>query len=467
MTADPRFLELVTPELLARHDRPGPRYTSYPTAVEFAGDFTEADYRERLFEADHRAGEPLSLYVHVPFCPRRCAFCGCHSLGAAGPGQCDDYLLRVYRELDLLAAALPARRRVVQYHWGGGTPTTLDLAQMEALHGRVARYFQLTPDVEAAVEINPQATSAVQLELLRRLGFNRLSFGIQDLDADVLAASGREMDVRRALGLLDRARELGFASINFDLIYGLPRQTLESFGATLDRVVGLQPDRLAIYSFAHLPRIRPNQRAMDQALLPGRELKFALFALAIRRLLSAGYVQVGMDHFALPGDELGRAATEGRLFRNFMGYTVHRAQDMVGVGLSAIGSVASAFCQNHKEIASYVAALDAGRFPIERGLRLSEDDRIRQLAITELMCNFRLDFAALGARFGIDAAAYFQAEQAALAAPDGPVDHGFATVLPAGIEVTPLGRLFVRNICMVFDRYLGKAGDRPAFSRTV
>ncbi|HUT76174.1 MAG TPA: oxygen-independent coproporphyrinogen III oxidase [Polyangia bacterium] len=467
MTAALSFLDQVTPELLARHDRPGPRYTSYPTALEFTEDYTAADYRERLFEADHRAGEPLSLYVHVPFCPQRCSFCGCHSLGAASPDQCDDYLLRVYRELDLLAAALPARRRVVQYHWGGGTPTTLDLAQIEALHGRVARHFQLTPDVEAAVEVNPQATSAEQLALLRELGFNRLSFGIQDLDPDVLAASGRVMDVRRALGLLDRARELGFESVNFDLIYGLPGQTLESFGATLDRIVGLQPDRLAIYSFAHLPAIRPNQRTIDPAGLPGRELKFALFALALRRLLLAGYLQVGMDHFALPRDEMGRAAAERRLFRNFMGYTVHRAPDMVGVGLSAIGSVAGAFSQNHKELAAYTAALDEGRFPVERGLRLSVDDRIRQLAITELMCNFRLDFADIGARLGIDAGAYFEAERSALAAPDGPVEHGFVSVSPAGIEVTPLGRLFVRNVCMAFDRYLQKADQRPAFSRTI
>jgi oxygen-independent coproporphyrinogen-3 oxidase len=467
MTADPSFLDRVTPELLARHDRAGPRYTSYPTAVEFTEEFTEVDYRERLFEADRQAGEALSLYVHVPFCPRRCAFCGCHSLGAASPGQCDDYLLRLGRELDLLAAHLPARRRLVQYHWGGGTPTTLDLRQMEALHGSVARHFQLTADVEAAVEINPQATSTEQLELLRRLGFNRLSFGIQDLNPDVLAASGRELDLRHALGLLDRTRELGFESMNFDLIYGLPRQTLESFGATLDRVVALQPDRLAIYSFAHLPTIRPNQRSIDPAELPDRELKFALFALAIRRLLSAGYVQVGMDHFARPGDELGRAADQGRLFRNFMGYTVHRAPDMVGVGLSAIGSVAGAFCQNHKDITTYCAALDAGRFPVERGLRLGADDRIRQLAITELMCNFRLDFADLGARFGIDGGAYFEAERTVLTAPGGPVEQGFATVSASGIEVTPLGRLFVRNICMAFDRYLQQADQRPAFSRTI
>jgi oxygen-independent coproporphyrinogen-3 oxidase len=467
MTAGPSFLDQVTPGLLARHDRAGPRYTSYPTAVEFTGEFTEADYRERLFEADKRAGEPLSLYVHVPFCPRRCAFCGCHSLGAAAPEQCDDYLLRVRRELTLLAAALPGRRRVGQLHWGGGTPTTLTPAQLEDLHDAVTRHFQLTPDVEAAVEINPEATSAGQLALLRRLGFNRLSFGIQDLDPGVLEASGRAMDLKHALGLVDRARELGFESINFDLIYGLPRQTEESFGATLDRVVALQPDRLAVYSFAHLPAIRPNQVTIDPAELPGRELKFALFALAIRTLLGAGYVQVGMDHFALPGDELGRAAAAGRLYRNFMGYTVRRAPDMVGVGLSSIGFVADAFSQNRKDVVGWAAALDAGRFPVERGLRLSADDRLRQAAITELMCNFRLDFADLGKRFGIDAAACFAAEREALGAPDGPVEHGFVTVSAAGIEVTPLGRLFVRNVCMLFDRYLEGNAARPAFSRTI
>jgi len=467
MTADPAYIDQVTPELLARHDRAGPRYTSYPTAVEFTAGFTEADWRERLSAADARTDEPLSLYVHVPFCAGRCAFCGCHSLGPADGERLDEYLLAVGRELDLLAAHLPARRRVVQYHWGGGTPTTLGSSRMEALHDRVTRHFRLADDVEAAVELNPQVTSGEQLSLLREMGFNRLSFGIQDLDAGVLAACGREFDSRRILGLLDGARQLGYQSLNFDLIYGLPRQTLASFAATLDRVVALRPDRLAVYSFAHLPAIRPNQRAIDPDQLPGRNLKFALNALAIRTLLGAGYVQAGMDHFALPEDDLARAAAAGRLHRNFMGYTVHRAPDMVGVGLSSISSVAGAFAQNHKDLAAWAAALGAGRFPVERGLGLSEDDLIRQAAITELMCNFRLDFADLGARFGIDAGRYFAAERAALTAADGPAAPGFVTVSGEGLEVTPLGRLFVRNVCMAFDRYLEKSAGRPAFSRTI
>jgi oxygen-independent coproporphyrinogen-3 oxidase len=468
MSADLAFLEQVTAELLERHDRPGPRYTSYPTAVEFTERFTEADYRARLEAANRREGDPLSLYVHIPFCEQRCAFCGCNSIISKNRGLAQDYLGYVDREIELLAAHLPDRRGLMQYHWGGGTPTYLTVDQMAELQAAVTDRFHLGVGAEVALEIDPEVTTIEQLELAHELGFNRLSIGIQDFTPEVLEAIGRVLTVDWARELVEAARAIGFESVNFDLIYGLPHQRVESFARALDHVIELRPDRLAVYSFAYVPWIRPNQKRIDPEALPDREGKFALFTQAVRAFLGAGYLQIGMDHFALPEDEMGRAVERRRLYRNFMGYTVHRATEMLGVGVSSIGAVMGAFAQNLKKLPAYERAIDAGSFPIERGLELSPDDLIRQRAITELMCNFYLDFAAVGADLGIDCAEYFADEIARLSASGGPVDNGFVEVTAQGIEVLPLGRLFVRNVCMVFDRYLEqKTGDKPVFSRTV
>jgi len=468
MSADLAFLEQVTKELLERHDRPGPRYTSYPTAVEFDERFTEADYRERLARANRRPADPLSLYVHIPFCEQRCAFCGCNSIITKKRGPAQEYLGHVDRELELLAAQLPDRRLLMQYHWGGGTPTFLDVEQMAELQAMVTGRFRIGEGAEVALEVDPEVTTIRQLEVAHGLGFNRLSIGIQDFTPEVLEAIGRVLTVERARELVDAARSIGFESVNFDLIYGLPHQRVETFGQALDRVVELRPDRVAVYSFAYIPWIRPNQKRIDPAALPDRDGKFALFAQAVRAFLGAGYLQIGMDHFALPEDEMGRAVSRRRLYRNFMGYTVHRATDMLGIGVSSIGAVEGAFAQNQKKLPAYKRALDAGQFPIERGLVLSRDDLIRQRAITELMCNFYLDFAAVGTDLGIDCAEYFASEIAVLGEPGGPIDNGFVEITAQGIEVLPLGRLFVRNVCMVFDPYLAqKTGDKPVFSRTV
>lgn len=468
MSADIGFLEQVTQELLERHDRPGPRYTSYPTAVEFDERFTEADYRERLTAANRRAADPLSLYVHIPFCEQRCAFCGCNSIVTKNRERAQQYLGDVDRELELLAALLPDRRQLMQYHWGGGTPTYLNVDQMAELQAAVTDRFRIGEGAEVAIEVDPEVTTVAQLERARELGFNRLSIGVQDFTPAVLEAIGRVLTVERARELVEAARGLGFESVNFDLIYGLPHQRVETFGQALDRVIELRPDRVAVYSFAYVPWIRPNQKRIDPAALPDREGKFALFARAVRAFLGAGYLQIGMDHFALPDDEMGRAVSRRRLYRNFMGYTVHRATDMLGVGVSSIGAVEGAFAQNAKKLPAYSRAIDARRFPIERGLALSADDLIRQRAITELMCNFYLDFEEVGADLGIDCTEYFAAELAELGRAGGLVDNGFVEIAPAGIEVLPLGRLFVRNVCMVFDPYLEqKTGDRPVFSRTV
>ena len=453
-------------DLLRRYDRPGPRYTSYPTAVEFHDGFTESDYRRRLADAAQAPGDPLSLYVHLPFCRERCSFCGCMVIITKKHEVATRYLDFLGREVAMLADALGRRRRVVQYHWGGGTPTYLTLAEMEVLHGTVARHFEVQPGAEVAIEVDPRVTSPEQLALLRQLGFNRVSFGVQDFTPEVQEAVNRIQPEAETRRLFEEARRLGFESINVDLIYGLPLQTRESFGRAVDTVVSMRPDRVAAYSYAHVPWIRGNQKRIDPAMLPTGERKLELFGAVMDRFLAAGYVQIGMDHFALPHDELARASAARRLHRNFMGYTTRPATDMVGLGVSAIGDVAGAFVQNTKKLSTYYAELEAGRFPVERGYLLDPDDRLRRALITELMCNFRIDPHALGSRFGIAFDDYFARELDELSA--GPMADGLIARQDGAYEVTAAGRLLVRNIAMIFDRYLrARTTQTPVFSRTI
>ena len=456
----------VTVDLLSRYDRPGPRYTSYPTAVEFHERFDEAAYRERLADAARAPDDPLSLYLHLPFCEERCSFCGCMVIITKKREVATRYLDYLHRELALLAGALDGRRRVVQYHWGGGTPTYLAPAQMAALHDVVTRHFEIQPGAEVAIEVDPRVTTVEQLELLRQMGFTRLSMGVQDFTPVVQQAVNRIQPEETTRALFDRARALGFESINIDLIYGLPLQTRDSFAKVVDTIADMRPDRVAVYSFAHVPWIRGNQKKIDAADIPVGERKIELFVEAMTRFLAAGYVQIGMDHFALPGDELARASAAGVLHRNFMGYTTKPATDMVGAGVSAIGDVRGAFAQNVKKLSTYYEALDAGRFPIERGYRLDADDRLRRAVITELMCNFRVRREEIERRFDLAFVPYFSRELDELSA--GPAADGFVTIGDSGLEVTPRGRLFVRNVAMVFDRHLReKSTERPVFSRTI
>jgi oxygen-independent coproporphyrinogen-3 oxidase len=456
----------VTLELLQKYDRPGPRYTSYPTAVEFNGGFDHAAYRERLKEAATRTGDPLSLYLHLPFCEERCTFCGCMVIITKTREVASRYLEYLHREVAMLADALAGRRRVVQYHWGGGTPTYLSPAQMEALHGVVSRHFDIAADGEVAIEVDPRVTTTAHLDTLRALGFNRLSLGVQDFTPEVQEAVNRVQSEGSTRDLVESARGAGIHSINIDLIYGLPLQTVASFARSVEAVIGMRPDRVAVYSFAHVPWIRGNQKRIRPEDLPPAGQKLQLFIEARERFLAAGYRQIGMDHFALPGDELARAAEAGTLHRNFMGYTTRPAPDMIGAGVSAIGDVAGAYAQNVKKLSAYYEAIDAGRFPVERGHALDRDDAIRRQVITQLMCNFRLDTRRVEERFGIAFDEYFQAERAEL--DTGPVAHGFLRMDGSALEITPVGRLFVRNICMVFDRYLRtKPAAGPVFSRTV
>ncbi len=456
----------VTADLLRRYDRPGPRYTSYPTAVEFHEGFDAGAYEAKLAEADAFPGEPLSLYFHLPFCHERCTFCGCNVVITSKPEVSARYLDYLKREIEIVAQRLPRRRRANQVHWGGGTPTYHRTEEIRELWEAITRHYEIPPDAEVAIEVDPRVTSREQVDLLRRLGFNRLSMGVQDFTPEVQEAIARNQGYDETVDLYRYCREIGFPSINFDLVYGLPLQTVNTFRRNLDQVVALRPDRVAVYSFAFVPWIKGNQKSTDPAMLPSREVKLELFLQALEAFTAAGYRQIGMDHFALPEDELAVAQREGRLHRNFMGYTVMPAADQIGLGISSIGDLRGAFAQNVKKLSAYYKAIDAGRLPVERGYILDEDDKIRRYVIARLMCNFRLETADVELRFGIRFAEYFAEELRELAALQG---NGFVEFDPSRLEVTELGRLFIRNVCMVFDRYLRRklAEDRPVFSRTV
>ncbi|MCC7143185.1 MAG: oxygen-independent coproporphyrinogen III oxidase [Candidatus Eisenbacteria bacterium] len=458
----------VTPELLKKYDRPGPRYTSYPTAVEFNEGYNHDLYLASLEEAATRVNDPLSLYIHLPFCEERCSFCGCHVIITKKRGIAQEYLGYLHREIREVARLLGARNKVVQYHWGGGTPTYQSPEEMRALHAVVAEHFDIQPGAEVAIEVDPRVTTREQVDLLRELGWNRLSMGVQDFTPDVQEAINRHQTEDETRALYTYARSVGFGSINLDLIYGLPLQSQEAFRHTLAVTLELRPDRVALYSYAYVPWIKGNQKKLDVEQLPDAEAKMELFCLAREEFLKAGYRPVGMDHFALPEDELSTAIESRTLHRNFMGYTVKNAPDMIGVGVSAIGDVSSCYAQNAKKLSVYYQEIDGGRLPVERGYRLSADDLLRRHVITQLMCNFYLDLPAVERRFGVNFAEYFARELAELQQADGPVDHGFLSVQPTSLEVLPLGRLFVRNLAMVFDRYMReKEANKQVFSRTV
>ncbi len=454
---------VITSELLARYDRPGPRYTSYPTVPVWSVDFSDQDYRAALAEAAGNTLAPLSLYVHIPFCPRRCAYCGCTTITAPRDDLVDRYLADVLQEIERVAALLAPRKTVSQCHWGGGTPTYLTESQMRRLFDALADGFTFDADAEIAIETNPNAVTPAQLDLLRGLGFNRISFGVQDLTPEVQKAVGRDQTAEQTEEILRYCRDLGFSGINMDLIYGLPLQATEPWMKTIEQVVAMRPDRIAIYSYAHLPARFAHQQALDTLPRPGTTEKYALFAAARNRLIDAGYRPIGMDHFALPEDELARSLDNRTLHRNFMGYTVRQAPDQLGFGLSAISEVSACYSQNTKDPDLYHDALRRGEFPVERGMRLSRDDVIRRWVIRRLMCSFELNRAQAKEQFGIDCDTYFSAERALLEAYQ---TEGMLELLADGWRVTPLGAPFIRNICMVFDAYLNSS-SKTLFSRTI
>ncbi len=455
-------------ENLRRFDRPGPRYTSYPTAVEFHEGVGSEAYDEALGRANwERAGEPVSLYAHLPFCEHRCLFCGCHVVITPHLPVAEKYLSYLLKEIDLLAERLPNRRDIVQMHWGGGTPTYFAPEQLRELFDRIGTHFRFSEGAEIAIEVDPRVTSEEHLATLAELGFNRLSLGVQDLTPAVQEAITRNQTFQETEQLITSARRLGFSEgINVDLIYGLPKQNLDDFGDSVDGVIAMRPDRVALYSFAYVPWIKGHQRKLDAADLPAADLKLQLYLDGMRRFLEAGYEPIGMDHFALPSDELARAARAGSLHRNFMGYSVMPAPDMLAVGVSGIGEVGDAFFQNEKKLSTYYEALDGERMPVQRGYALDADDRLRQHVIRELMCNFTVDRLAVEAEFGIVFSEYFAEELASL---EELKEVGFVEVDESAVRVTEAGRLFVRNACMAFDRYLNQKREEaaPVFSRTV
>jgi oxygen-independent coproporphyrinogen-3 oxidase len=451
--------------LLAKYDRPGPRYTSYPTAPHFHEGFDNTAYRDRLTAVASRVDDPLSMYVHIPFCEARCTYCGCNVVISPHKGPEEAYLEAVEKELDLVAAALGDRRTLSQLHWGGGTPTYLSPAQCERLFNAITSRFPLAAGAEVALEIDPCVTSREHLGVLAGLGFNRLSMGVQDVDPDVQDAVCRDQPLELTKFHVDTARELGFQSVNVDLIYGLPRQTEAGFRTTVKTVVDeLSPDRVACFSYAHVPWIKPHQNQLDQAAMATGWDKFRIFAGAVEEFCGTGYRLVGFDHFARPGDELAVALDQGRLHRNFMGYTTMPATDQIGIGTTAIGDVGGAYVANQKNLARYQRALADNRLPIERGLRRSQDDEQRGAVIRRLICTLKLDFAGLTRELGIDPRVAYADALSELAPM---VEDGLLEIDDRELRVTPRGRFFLRNACMPFDAYLKRPSDGPVYSRTV
>jgi oxygen-independent coproporphyrinogen-3 oxidase len=437
----------ITNELLRKLDVPGPRYTSYPTVPAWTENF--ADHERALAGA----GEPLSIYVHIPFCSSLCSYCGCNVVITRDWQRVDRYLAALEGEIAMVAARLGRRRPVTRIHFGGGTPTFLNEARLARLWQSLAARFDIARDAEVAIEVNPTGTRASQLRLLASLGFNRLSMGVQDFDRAVQDGIQRWQTVEETRATVETARAAGFKSINMDLIYGLPRQTPESFKRTFDQVVALRPERVAIFSFAYVPSARPAQKRLPMAEAPATAMdKLNLFLTAREALIAAGYRPIGMDHFALPDDELARAADRHALGRDFQGYTVERAPQTVGVGVSSISNLGDAYVQNLKSLGDYEAAVAAGRLPAERGIRLDADDQRRRDVITQIMCNFEVDLSG-----------NWDEEIASL---QPLADDGLVVLDGNHLQVTELGRLFVRNVAMVFDAYLRRDMARP-FSRAV
>lgn len=451
--------------LLRRFDRPGPRYTSYPTADRFVEAFDAGCYRRALEQ--RREGvhsRPLSLYVHLPFCSTICYYCGCNKVITKDHGRSAKYLRYVARELELVTRTAGAGSRIEQLHWGGGTPTFLSPSELRELMGVIREHVALAPDGEYSIEVDPRSADPSTIALLGELGFNRLSVGIQDFDPDVQRAVNRVQSFETTAAVIGAAREAGFKSVNVDLIYGLPRQNVARFGETLFKVLKLAPDRIALYNYAHLPTVFKPQRRIAEAELPSPAERIELMTLAIRTFARSGYRYIGMDHFARPEDDLAQAQRLGHLHRNFQGYSTRAECDLVGLGISAIGSVGATYSQNVRTLDEYYDLLDAGELPVLRGIELSADDLVRRAVIQALMCQFELSIESIEIAYLIDFRRYFAAELAEL---ERFADDGLVTLDEEWVSVTPRGRLLVRAICMVFDRYLRQAETRARYSKVI
>ena len=453
----------VSVDLLHRYNVPGPRYTSYPTAPVWREGVGPSDYEEILAESNAATRPaPLSLYLHIPFCESLCYFCACTVVISGNHSVEDPYLALLEKEIDWIAARVGGRREVVQLHWGGGTPTYLAPERITRLAARLRTAFPFAADAEVGVEIDPRVTTKEHLTALRQAGFNRLSMGVQDFDPAVQEAINRVQTYEGTRDLVESAREMGFDSVNMDLIYGLPLQTPDSFRATIERILEIGPDRLAVYSYANVPWLKKHQKLLETRL-PGEREKFEIFRTALVRFAEAGYEYIGMDHFARPNDELSRARRDRTLHRNFQGYTTKAGTDLIGMGVSAIGAVGNAFVQNRRELADYRRAIESEGSATFRGFRLSFDDQLRREVIGNLLCHGVVVIPEIESTFGIDFDEYFAD---ALQRLEGCEADGLVEISEREVRATALGRVFLRNLAMAFDSYLSTSA-KPLFSKTL
>ncbi len=450
--------------LLEKYSQPGPRYTSYPTAPYFTEGFGEREWRDELAQSQ-LAGRDLSLYVHIPFCDTLCYYCGCNMVATKDYNKASHYLGYLLREIDLLADCAGQGRTVRQLHWGGGTPTYLHPDDIARLARHLGSRFAFATDIEAGCEVDPRELTQAHVVALRAAGFNRLSLGVQDLDAAVQHAVNRvqsEALIRQVLGWM---RAEGFSSINMDLMVGLPKQTVASFTHTLDQVIDMAPDRLAVFGYAHVPWMKKHQKLIQESDIPSFAVRLEMQLLMHEKLAQAGYIYIGMDHFAKPDDELVKAQREKTLYRNFQGYTTHKNCDIYAFGASAISQTDEVYAQNYKRLVDYQAQVDAGHLPVERGLRITRDDKIRRDAISRVMCDLALERKPFAAQWGIEFEQYFASALHGLKVLE---QDGLVRTTAERIEVTEIGRFFLRNIAMCFDAYLAAADqEKPRYSRTI
>jgi oxygen-independent coproporphyrinogen-3 oxidase len=460
------YQELIfDPQLVRRFDVSGPRYTSYPTADRFVEAFDAEAYRSWLGRRTIGGiSRPLSLYVHIPFCNTICYYCACNKIITKDHGRSAKYIKYLGKELDMQAQALEGSHDVVQLHWGGGTPTFLSHDEMRRLMDLINRHFRLLPNGEYSIEVDPRKVDRETVKLLADLGFNRMSVGVQDVEHSVQVAVNRIQTLDETRVVIDSAREFGFKSVSVDLIYGLPKQNVISFNHTLDEVIKLSPDRLSIYNYAHLPGHFKPQRRIHESELPSADAKLQILQTAIRRLTDAGYVFIGMDHFAKPEDELAVAQRQGRLHRNFQGYSTHAEADLLAFGVSAISKVGPTYCQNYRTLDEYYERLDGNELPVMRGLELVADDLLRRSIIQALMCHFELSLESIEIAHLIDFRSYFAAELADLREME---EAGLLRIEDRWISVLPPGRMLVRAIAMVFDRYLRTDRERARYSKVI
>lgn len=453
-------------DLIRRYDTVGPRYTSYPTAVAF-GAFTEDEYKAHAYMSNEDPIPlPLSLYFHIPFCDTVCFYCACNKIATKDRSLSEKYLRYLFREIEMQSKLYDRDRMVEQLHWGGGTPTFLNHDEMQALMDKIRTHFSLhtTDEGDYSIEIDPRSVTPETIGVLRGMGFNRFSLGVQDVEERVQIAVNRIQPIEQTLAVVEACRAYGAKSVSVDLIYGLPFQTVDSFRQTLDTIIEFAPDRISVFNYAHMPNLFKPQRRINEADLPTPETKLQIMQLAVEHLTAAGYEYIGMDHFAKPDDELAIAQRQGTLHRNFQGYTTHADCDLVAMGVSSISSVAECYSQNAKTLDEYYAALDKGHLPVAKGLTLDEDDVLRREIIQQLACHFALDFGQIERDYKLDFADYFARELELL---ETMTADQLLVLSPDGIEVTPRGRFLIRNICMVFDVSLRKQSVQQRFSRVI